>query len=281
MTNNSPSPARASAGSRRAGGPLYAKIRDALRQQIEVQSIPPGATLPTEEALQARYGVSRSVVRQALGELVDLGLISRQRGRGSVVAPQPEHHRRAAQAGGLAQQFAASGQDLRTEVLKVVADEAPPPAAAALGSSEAWRLERLRSVDDEPLVFMRTWLPRHLFPVLSAEDLDGGSLHAWMRERGVLPSGGPRQVQAVPCEDVVAQRLDIPVGTPVLLLQGVTADPYDNGLEWFSAWHRPGTIFDIDAQVAPPGNGAPSRGLDVARIRTLVEELEGLLPPRS
>jgi GntR family transcriptional regulator len=83
---------------RAAGVPLYAQIRDALRQQIDSHFLPPGAPLPTEEALQARYGVSRSVVRQALGDLADLGLIVRQRGRGSVVAPRPEHRRRADQA---------------------------------------------------------------------------------------------------------------------------------------------------------------------------------------
>ena len=69
---------------RAAGVPLYAQIRDALRQQIDSHSLPPGAPLPTEEALQARFGVSRSVVRQALGDLADLGLVVRQRGRGSV-----------------------------------------------------------------------------------------------------------------------------------------------------------------------------------------------------
>ena len=87
-------------GLERGDGPLYVQIRDAIRQQIDGQSLPPGAPLPTEDELQATYGVSRSVVRQALGQLADWGLIVRQRGRGSVVAPHREHHRRANQAGG-------------------------------------------------------------------------------------------------------------------------------------------------------------------------------------
>ena len=69
-----------------AGVPLYARIRDALRQQIDSHFLPPGAPLPTEEALQERYRVSRSVVRQALGDLSDLGLIVRQRGRAPAAA---------------------------------------------------------------------------------------------------------------------------------------------------------------------------------------------------
>ena len=271
---------------RAAGLPLYAQIRDALRQQIDSHSLPPGAPLPTEEALQARYGVSRSVVRQALGDLADLGLIVRQRGRGSVVAPHPEYRRRADQAGGLRQQVEASGRRLHTEIVGLAADQAPSAAAAALGLTDTWRLERIRRVEDEPLVFMRTWLPRELFPHLSAEDLDGGSLHDWMRARGVEPLVGPRQLQAVPADETVAAHLGLRVGVPVLLLQGVTRDQYGRGLEWFTAWHRPDTVFDVDAQVGvrPPrggGGAGVSGGVmsngELGRARELVQELALLL----
>jgi GntR family transcriptional regulator len=265
---------------RAAGVPLYAQIRDALRQQIDSHSLPPGAPLPTEEALQARYGVSRSVVRQALGDLADLGLIVRQRGRGSVVAPRPEHRRRADQAGGLRQQVEAGGHHLRTEIVGLAVDQAPSTAAAALGVTDTWRLERIRRVEDEPLVFMRTWLPRELFPHLSAEDLDGGSLHDWMRARGVEPQGGPRQLQAVPADETVAAHLDLAGGVPVLLLQGVTRDQYGRGLEWFTAWHRPDTVFDVDAHVGPRSLGAGG-GEELGRVRELVQELALLLGTQS
>jgi len=267
---------RSSALDRSAGMPLYAQIRDALRQQIESHSLPPGAPLPTEEALQTAYGVSRSVVRQALGELGDLGLIVRQRGRGTVVAPHHEHHRRAEQAGGLRQQLAARGEELRTEILHLTPESAPEVAAEALESADTWRLERIRSVNDEPLIFMRTWIPRDRFPTLNTEELDDGSLHDWMRAHGAKPSGGPRQLQAVPADESVAHHLDVRVGVPVLLLQGVTLDEQGRGLEWFTAWHRPGTVFDVDAQVGPQHNGHRAEP-DLDRVRELVDELTALL----
>jgi GntR family transcriptional regulator len=263
---------------RAAGVPLYAQIRDALQQQIDSYSLPPGTPLPTEEALQARYGVSRSVVRQALGDLADLGLVVRQRGRGSVVAPRPEHRRRANQAGGLRQQIEASGGQLRTEIVGLTVDQPPSAAITALGTTDTWALERIRRVEDKPLVFMRTWLPRDLFPHLSAEDLGGGSLHDWMRARGVEPQGGPRQLQAVPADEAVAGHLDVRIGVPVLLLQGVTQDQYGRGLEWFTAWHRPDTVFDVDAHVGPrPPGAATVPGDQLGRVRELVQELALLL----
>lgn len=265
---------------RAASAPLYVQIRDALRRQIESHSIPPGTLLPTEEELQARYGVSRSVVRQALGDLAKIGLITRQRGRGSVVAPPQEHRRRAEQAGGLRQQFAATGRQLQTQVINLFPGIAPTVAAEALGTTNTWQLERLRVVDDEPVVFMRTWLPRDLFSTLTADGLNGGSLHDWMRTTGVEPIGGPRQVQAVPSDEVVAQHLQIAPGTPILLLEGVTRDASGQGIEWFSAWHRPHTVFDVDAHVGLDRPTAPQTPLPDGRLaeaRNLVRDLAALL----
>lgn len=259
----------------REQGPLYAQIRDALREQIDGRSLPPGAPLPTEDELQASYGVSRSVVRQALGQLAEMGLIVRQRGRGSVVAPQREHHRRANQAGGLRQQLASAGQDLHTQVISLNVEEPPAIASAALGTTHTWRLERVRSVDDQPVVYMTTWLPADLFRTLSAAELNGGSLHDWMRGLGHQPRGGPRQVQAVPADPTVAEHLRCERGEPILLMQGVTQDAFGRGLEWFSAWHRPHTVFDIDASVDP----APESDPDLSRARELLAEVNRLIGP--
>jgi GntR family transcriptional regulator len=257
--------------------PLYAQLRDELQGQIVSQSIPPGAPLPTEEELQDKYKVSRSVVRQALGELADRGLIVRQRGRGTVVAPRHEHHRRATQAGGLRQQFASAGQELKTRVVSLTVEEPPAPAVAELGTTNTWRLERVRFVDDEPVIYMSTWLPIDLFPTLTAEELDGGSLHDWMRSVGHPPQGGPRQIEAVTADSVVTTHLACRRGDALLLLQGITKDAYGRGLEWFQAWHRPHTVFDIDATVDPLTPAA----MDLTRARALLGELQQLLNHRG
>jgi len=203
-----------------------------------------------------------------------MGLVVRQRGRGTVVAPHHEHHRRAAQAGGLRQQLASAGQDLRTHVVSLSIEEPPTDAAIGLGTGHTWRLERIRSVDDEPVIYMSTWISADLFPSLSAEELGGGSLHDWMRTQGHKPQGGPRQVQAVPADSTIAERLRCRRGEAILLLHGVTQDAYGRGLEWFSAWHRPHTVFDIDASVDPSPRASTA---DLHRARQLLEQAQQLL----
>lgn len=258
----------------RADGPLYAQVRDLLRGRIEDESYPPGAALPTEEELQAQHGVSRSVVRQALSELAAQGLVVRQRGRGTAVAPTADHYRRLDQAGGLRQQVASTGRTLRTTVVSLDRVTAPSAAARALGTDDAWQLVRTRHVDDEPAIHMRTWVPAHLLAGVTVDDLQDRSLLDLLRSRGHHPQGGPRQVEAVSADGDVAERLGCEVGQPLLLLSGVTRDVTGQGLEWFQAWHRPGTAFDVDAQISPAaGPGRP----ELERARALLVEVESLL----
>jgi GntR family transcriptional regulator len=219
------------------------------------------------------FGVSRSVVRQALGELADRGLIIKQRGRGSVVVPSVEHRRRANQAGGLRQQLASTGQELRTRVLCLEQRTPPPQAEEKLTPGPAWYLERLRSVNDENLIYMQTWVPTSLFPHLDEAALDDGSLHDYMRSCGIEPDGGPRHVEAVSADAAVAGHLQCRDAEPLLLMRGITRDRLGRGIESFSAWHRPGSVFDIDAHVA----AAEPMAERMQRARTLLAEAEQLL----
>ncbi|MBI3969934.1 MAG: GntR family transcriptional regulator [Chloroflexi bacterium] len=71
--------------------PLWAQLRDALRQRLAAGEWPPGAIIPREVDLCEAYGVSRITAARAVQELVREGLLLRQRGRGTIVAPRRRH----------------------------------------------------------------------------------------------------------------------------------------------------------------------------------------------
>jgi GntR family transcriptional regulator len=254
--------------------PLHVQIRDILHEQIKDQTLVPGDALPTEEELQQLFGVSRSVVRQALASLADLGLIHRLRGRGSVVAAAPALHRFVDRVGGLDEQAAARGQRLRTQVLRVEAATTPEEAFAALGATRSWEIERLRYLEQIPAIYERHWVPRDLFPHFTRDLLQGASLLALMRDHGHLAAGGPRHVQAVAAEPDIAEALDVSVGSPLLLLKGVTQDVHGRGFHWFHVWHRANTVFDIDARVPTP---TPVPDERITELRKMVNELGSAL----
>lgn len=66
--------------------PRYAEIAETLENEIQVLS--PNCLLPTEDQMARRFGVSRITVRSALELLENSGLISRMRGRGTIVSPK-------------------------------------------------------------------------------------------------------------------------------------------------------------------------------------------------
>src|SRR5436305_12084035 len=69
-----------------AGGTLYSQVESVLASEIGSKSLKPGSRIPTEDALMARFGVSRITVRRAIQNLVSRGLVEIERGRGTFVA---------------------------------------------------------------------------------------------------------------------------------------------------------------------------------------------------
>jgi len=237
-------------------GPLHAQLTEVLRSRIVDGSWPPGSQLPTEAELQERFGISRSVVRQALHALTGDGLVQRGRGRGSIVAPRGELHRLVQRVSGLSTQVPS----VTTRVLEL-APGRDADAERALGGPDVHLLRRLRSAGGEAAALIHTWLPRGIAERLTSDDLTDASLHALLRSRlGIQVTAGRRQVRAVGASSEVAAALRIPEGAPVLVLEGTSTDASGDPVEVFRTWHRADRfVFDIDVLTGDgePGVSAP------------------------
>ena len=64
---------------------VFRQLADLLRDQIESGSLGPGEPLPSELRLAQEYGISRTTVRQAVGQLRVEGLVTVERPRGTFV----------------------------------------------------------------------------------------------------------------------------------------------------------------------------------------------------
>ncbi|MEV6298660.1 winged helix-turn-helix domain-containing protein [Actinoplanes sp. NPDC051861] len=69
---------------------VFRQLADLLRRQIESGELAPGDPLPSELRLADDYGISRTTVRQAIGQLRSEGLVTVDRPRGTFVrVPEP------------------------------------------------------------------------------------------------------------------------------------------------------------------------------------------------
>jgi DNA-binding GntR family transcriptional regulator len=72
---------------RSANGPKYLAVRDAILGSITSGEWKPGMRLPTEAELARMLPYSLGTIQKAYGQLVNEGVIVRERGRGSFIAP--------------------------------------------------------------------------------------------------------------------------------------------------------------------------------------------------
>lgn len=220
--------------------PLYHQLR--LHIESEIADRPPGDRLPSEADLCMAHQVSRTVVRQALGELERAGMIVRVRGRGSFVAPEKIAGQLVQSLTSLHEDVAARGQELETRVLSHRGERASPSVAVALHLAEGDEvivLERLRYVDGEPWELTTAHLPFTLCQELLDMDMTERSLYATLEaELGLEIHRGTRSVEVAQANEMTAAHLELEVGAPILVLKGVTYLADGRPIEQFVGIHR-------------------------------------------
>src|SRR5215469_83469 len=99
--------------------PLYFRVEQALAGVIRRGDIPVGSRLPTEPELCDHFGVSRSVVREALRHLEQTGLVARRRGVGAfVVQKDPPSWQLQGSRGFFEDEVARLGREVVSRVLR-------------------------------------------------------------------------------------------------------------------------------------------------------------------
>jgi GntR family transcriptional regulator, transcriptional repressor for pyruvate dehydrogenase complex len=66
-------------------GTLADRVTTVLLEKIKGGEFPAGTRLPTEQVISERFGVSRTVVREAISRLKSDGLVEVRQGSGTVV----------------------------------------------------------------------------------------------------------------------------------------------------------------------------------------------------
>jgi GntR family transcriptional regulator len=144
---------------------------------------------------------------------------------------------------GLAADVAARGQTVMSTVLALKEVPAGEVVARSLGLPEGApvvKLERLRRINDEPLVLAITYLPVALAGGLLELDLNGAvSLYEVLARRFDLPIvGARRRVEATVAGVREARLLTVRRGSPLLVLRSVSHTTRQRPIEYFAALHR-------------------------------------------
>lgn len=218
--------------------PLYFQLAQQLEQLIQTGDLRAGSRLENEIALSGQLGVSRPTVRNAIRYLVDRGLVSRQRGIGTLILPPQV--RRPAKLTSLFDDLEKSGQQPWTKVLAFAVEPASDAAALVLEldpGDPVYTIERLRYAGDEPLALMRNHLPAG-FVELSEEALADGGLYAALRGANLWPRVAQQVIGARTATAAEAKVLNETRGAPLLTMERTARDDKGRVIEYGSHVYR-------------------------------------------
>jgi GntR family transcriptional regulator len=201
--------------------PKHAQLTDVL-SELAVTELGPDAAIPSERELMATYAVSRATVRKAIDTLVADGLLHRIHGKGTFVArPRLESRLHLAS---FSQDMRRRGLTPSTRALDVERERPPADVAEALrlgATGEAWRIDRVRLADGQPIALEQGWYPQAPLGDLDKEDLSG-SLYEVFAARGHTIDAAEQTLWGESADATLARRLDCPIHTPLLVFRRVS-----------------------------------------------------------
>jgi DNA-binding GntR family transcriptional regulator len=204
-----------------AGRAGYRQIATQLIDEIQQGVWGIGTKLPTEQALVERFGVSRNTVREALRELQNFGYLSKRRGTRSEVV------RTAADSSFLNSirsvdellEYVHATHGTVLSIDRVILMEGQARQVNAAPGSEWVRLQLVRRRDPSapPFCYSEAYVAPQF-----AEALDhlGPSfdIHRAVEQRfGIVVGRVIQEIEAIAATEGVSLKLQVPVGSPILL----------------------------------------------------------------
>ncbi len=227
--------------------PQYRQIELTLRGRLETMR--PGARLPSDEELCREFGVSRMTARNAMRRLAEDGLVERIPGRGTF-AVAPPAHRHADRLMAFSHEMERMG---RTPSSRVLAREIRPSTAVEAGAlglqptEPVVELRRLRLADGIPIAVETAILVRRTADIVMAADLEAGSLHEALARAGLHLRRGHATISAEAATPDDVRLLDMERDAPLLVERRIIADTQGRPIEWTESRY-PGDRYALDVR---------------------------------
>lgn len=219
---------------------LYRQLAEKIRRMIHRQ-YSPGSLLPSESELMARYGVSRNTVRQAIKALEQQGYVHSRRGKGTFVAPVGNRYQ-LLHLVSFSEDMHRRGLHPETRLLSLAQVIPPEKVSRDLQlqpGQPVHEIRRLRLANGEPMAISLAYIPGNLIPQLTAEAIASGSLFELIQRRLGLRLGyAERSIRPLAADAEQAQLLNIPVGSPLMVIEGPAFLENDLPVEYVVTCYR-------------------------------------------
>lgn len=233
--------------------PLYIQIAEGLIGQVESGELLPGDRLPPERELSEQLGVNRMTLRRSLRVLEAQGLVVRKHGVGTYIS-EPKIDRRMDTVFRFTRGMQSRGYTPGTRLISL--DQSFVDAALARElevplSAPVYRILRLRTVNQEPVLLEGYTIPVGRFLGLEHHDLERRSVYEVMEsEYGVTIVRARQSFEPVVASTFEAELLGVRVGAPLMLEKRISFDAGDQPVEYGKDRYR-GDRFRFVTEATP------------------------------
>jgi GntR family transcriptional regulator len=220
-------------------------VRSELRRAIIEGEFPPGSKLPNEEALCARFAVSRITLREAVRGLIEDGYVTRRQGAGTFVTQGPTLRNSLDTNFSYTEYLESIGVRASKEVLDASRIAASDEVIADLNlapGAEVVVIRRVRIADGKPAIYSIDSLPVDIVDARKDLKAFSRSLYKLLGERGHDVDHARAVLAPVIADAELARILQVPVGTPLQHLKQVDHDTVGRPVMRSLEWHVPSVI---------------------------------------
>ena len=233
--------------------PIYIQIADTLLERISSGELAPEQRLPSERALSQTLNVSRMTLRAALRVLDNKGLLVRRPGDGTYIA-KPKIERQAAKLVPFTEIMSSRGYQASAKLIVFERRLAEVSVANKLKlnvSAPVYYFQRLRFINQEPVLLETCMLPIYRFPNFEHHDLEVNSVYEILEtEYGITPHHSEQSLEAVSATDFEAEWLGCETGYSLMLERRLVFDEQNLPLEFGHDLYR-GDRFRFVTEIAP------------------------------
>lgn len=221
--------------------PLHVQVRRLIRAKArEGTLVDADGRLKTEAELGSIFGVSRITIRNALQPLVDEGMFSRARGRGTFLRSGELEN-----WGGALIGFVESGQEAGFEPSGAILHQGltnrlDAAVTVALKERAVFELRRLRFADGTPVAIEQAFYPPDIGLELEKRDLTEAAIYRIFEdELGFEIKEAVQMIGATLASREQAEQLDFEPGQPLTSIERTTFDSDGRPLEFLRAVYVP------------------------------------------
>ena len=214
--------------------PVYYQLKNDFIKKIASGVWKAGECISSERELCEIYDVSRMTIRQAIGELVQEGVLTRKKGKGTFVCEQKVNQK---DMMSFTEMIKQSGRSLETKVVEFEIIDTPEDIQDVFILDRLYKISRKRIVDNECIAVETVYIPVDYCGHLNKEMLEG-SLYKVLEGFGYIITNSNSSIVAVNVDDEIRKILECEIDTPILKVVSKTFTNTDKLLFLEEAFYK-------------------------------------------